>query len=458
MPDHAFIWEGLHALGKWPVGSVVIHRVEPGRWVFSPATVEGIDKLHQSLEPLPARHITQLSLIEDAGGQIMDLVGPTFARTYWWQWGILLLAIFVALAAGKLVQLGLRSSAQSLHQRGWTVRAAVLRDLSSPLSLAILALGLLLGMGFIHMKEDVRDFAHRVLAFLFLIAAGWFLYNLIELVDIWLRHITGKTDSKLDDMIAPLVRKTLRIFLVIVFVIVALQNIFELNITGFLASLGIAGLAISLAAQDSVKNLFGSLTVFFDKPFAVGDVIVFDGVTGTVEEIGFRSTRIRTFSGHLVTVPNMKFIDSKVENITARTSIRREMNITITYDTPPEKIETAVQLLRDVLHDPQIVRDGRFDMEEQPPRVAFNEFNDASLNIRAYYWYQLAGDKDRTFFTYLEHAQQVNLKLFSVYDEAGIEFAFPTQTLYLAGDPQRQLTVRLDQGDRRGDREARAYT
>lgn len=113
--------------------------------------------------------------------------------------------------------------------------------------------------------------------------------------------------------------------------------------------LGIAGLAVSLAAQDSIKNLFGSVTIFIDNPFSVGDRIVFSGTDGFVEEIGFRSTRIRTLTGHLVTVPNMKFIDEAVENITARPYIRRTMNMTITYDTPPDKIEQAVQIIRDLL-------------------------------------------------------------------------------------------------------------
>ena len=119
------------------------------------------------------------------------------------------------------------------------------------------------------------------------------------------------------------------------------------------------------------------------------------------------------------------------------------MDVTITYDTPPGKIQEAVEILRAVLTDPQVVEEGRFNMEENPPRISFNELNSDSLNIRAYYWYQMAADPDRGFFTFLEHAQVVNLKLFHAYEEAGIDFAFPTQTLYLAGDPQRKLRVEV---------------
>ncbi|NJL30619.1 MAG: mechanosensitive ion channel family protein [Phycisphaerales bacterium] len=195
----------------------------------------------------------------------------------------------------------------------------------------------------IHLESGLFDFTLRIVKFLYLLALGWFLYNLVDVLDLWLTDITAKTDSKLDDMLVPLVRKTLRIFLILVFSLVVAQNVFGLNITGWLAGLGIAGLAVSLAAQDSIKNLFGSITVFFDRPFSVGDFINFEGQDAVVEEIGFRSTRMRTLDGHLVSVPNMKFIDGSVRNISERESMRRVLDVTITYDTPPEKIQRAIQ-------------------------------------------------------------------------------------------------------------------
>lgn len=386
--------------------------------------------------------------IEGVAVQIRDVLGETFEKTSWWQWGALLAWIFAGLLVGKIVQSILRGVAKRLRDRGWIVRSTVFENAASPASLVLFTIGLQagllgsqIGVPSIHLGDELAVFATQIVTLLYLVALGWFLFNLVDLVDVAMRHLTSKTESKLDDMVAPLLRKSLRIFLIIVFTIVVLQEVFELNVTGFLAGLGIAGLAISLAAQDSVKNLFGSLTVFFDKPFAVGDFITFDGYTGTVEEIGFRSTRIRMVSGHLVTVPNMKFTDQNVENISARPSIRREMNVTITYDTPPEKIEQAVQIVREVLNDPEVVAVGRFNLEDNAPKVAFNELNADSLNIRAYYWYIIGGDPDRGFFTYLEHAQIVNMKLFRRFAEAGIDFAFPSQTLYLAGDPGRELAV-----------------
>jgi len=253
----------------------------------------------------------------------------------------------------------------------------------------------MVGLQFIHMDDGLRELVNKVITFLMTMAVGWFLFNLVDVIDAVLQHLVAKTESKLDDQIVPLIRKTLRIFLVIVFTLGVARHIFDLDITGWLAGLGIAGLAVSLAAQDSIKNLFDSITAFFDKLFVIVDFVVFSGFRGKVEEIGFRSTRLRLLSRHLVTIPNMKFIDNDVGNISSRPYIRRDMNVTITYDTPSQNIDQAVQILTDILHAPEVVEQGKFDMDNYPPKIAFNELNADSRNIRALYWHQMAGDPAR---------------------------------------------------------------
>jgi len=448
---HEWVYEELKAFGKWPAGTIAFEKSGPDRWVFSFETVLTAHLLAESLAPLPPRHEAPIS--DDAEtDNIVGKLGPTFERTALWQWGVLLVAIFAGLVCGKLTSVSLRGAATRLDKREWEVRAAIFNDLASPASLALLSVGLMIGLGFVHMSEPVREFSNRVVLFLFVFAFGWWCYNLIDVVEIMLIRLTSKTETKLDDMVVPLIRKTLRIFLVIVYSLFVAQNIFGANITGWLAGLGIAGLAVSLAAQDSVKNLFGSLTVFFDRPFFVEDRIKFGGYDGVVEEIGFRSTRIRTLDGHLVSVPNMKFIDNEVENVAARPYIKRVMNITITYDTSPEKIDEALQIVKDIINKPEYTE--AFDMEDRPPRVYFNDLNADSLNIILIYWYMLDEEAERDWFGSLAFAEKFNTELFVKYGDAGIEFAFPTQTLYLAGDPARQLNVKMIGGN--GD--GKAYT
>ena len=372
---------------------------------------------------------------------LMRNVGPTFEKTSVYGWLGLFGGILAGLIVGKLVSFILKSTGGRLQGRGLQVPGLVIQDAANPLSLTLFAFGLAAGLAVVYMEDPVRDFSLSIIVVMHYLAMGWFLYNLVDIIELALIKVTSKTETKLDDMMVPMIRKALRIFLVVVFTLFVANSAFGVDITAWLAGLGLAGLAISLAAQDSIKNLFGSLMILLDHPFMVDDFIRFDGEVGKVEEIGFRSTKIRLLSGHLITMPNMKFIDNKVENITARPYIRRQMDVTITYDTPPEKIDEAVTILKQILSDEQVIREGRFNMEDNAPKVSFNELNADSLNIRGYYWYQMDGDPDRGFFSYLEHCELVNRKLFRRYADAGIEFAFPTQTLYLAGDPARQLGV-----------------
>jgi MscS family membrane protein len=172
--------------------------------------------------------------------------------------------------------------------------------------------------------------------------------------------------------------------------------------------------------------------IMLDKPFEVGQRIIVEGTDGMVENIGFRSTRVRTLTGHLVTVPNEKMAASKIENIGRRPSIRRLTNITITYDTPPDKIERAVDIIRGILENHEGMH------PEFPPRVYFNEFNDSSLNIMMIYWYF-----PPNYWDFVAFSQRTNLQIMRAFEAEGIEFAFPTTTTYLAHDERRPLHIQL---------------
>jgi MscS family membrane protein len=436
---------------------IVLKRQPDNTWLFSEQTVQDIPALAANLEAL------QPQSAQDQLAQVVDWLGPTFERTEWQSWGAFLMALLGGLLLGKVVQWLANRVAGGLEQKEKGARATVFRSAANPASLALLTLGLTIGTQFIYTQGRVAGFLFSLQQLLYTLAVGWFLYNLVDVVEFALRRAIehanqrkaqkrsrkkSATDGNVNEMIIPLIRKTLRIVVAIILLLTIANNVFGWNITGLIAGLGVAGLAISLAAQESVKNVFGSLTVFFDKPFVLGDFITFGSYTGIVEDIGFRSTRLRLLNGNLVTVPNMKFIDGDIENIGARPYIRRVMDITITYDTPPAKIEEAVQIVKDLLNkDEEIVQQGQFDMNEFPPRIAFDGLNSDSLNIKAYYWYQLNRDPNRGYWTYLDHCELVNRKVVERFEAAGIEFAFPTQTLYLAGDQQRQLDVNVHQAN-----------
>jgi MscS family membrane protein len=231
-----------------------------------------------------------------------------------------------------------------------------------------------------------------------------------------------------------------------------------------LASVGIGGLAVAPAARPTLENIIGSFMIFLDKPYRVGQRVTVMGHNGTVESIGLRSTKIRLLTGHLTSIPNQQMANAEVENIGRRPHIRRVLNVTITYDTPPEKISRAVEIVREILALPETAASeteitkgaekiayptaATGEAENQPhpnepinhpdfpPRVYFNEMNADSLNIIVIYWYH-----PPEYWDYLEHAQWINIQIKERFNAEGIDFAFPTQTLHMAGDDKRPLTV-----------------
>jgi len=214
-----------------------------------------------------------------------------------------------------------------------------------------------------------------------------------------------------------------------------IQQVSGRSITTILAGLGVGSLAIALAGQDTIKNFFGSLVILTDKPFEIGERIVVDNFDGPVESIGFRSTRIRTLDGHQVTIPNSEMVNKSVRNIGRRPYIRRLSNITVTYDTPPAKMRMAVAIIEEILTNHEGMN------ADFPPRVYFDGFNDTSLNIMMIYWYH-----PPDYWKYMQFCESVNLRILERFNEEGIDFAFPTQTIYLANDDKRQMALRLLSG------------
>ncbi len=358
----------------------------------------------------------------------------------WMEWVVPILAVFLGLVAGRVSSAVLKSLARRCEARGWTVQEQLFTGLVSPASVALFAVGLAVAAANVHALEAWHPFWQKTVLLLFCIAVLWYASNLVFAVELLIRRLTPGVESAVHRSLGPLVRKTLRAVLWIIGVLFILNSVFDQDIGALLAGLGIAGLAVSLAAQDSLKNLFGSVTIVLDRPFQIGERIVYSGYDGVIEEIGLRSTKLRTLTGHVVTIPNAKIVNDPVENIGQRPSIRRIMNVTITYDTPLEKITQAVQIIRDILEEEELREPIHpvINGDEFPPRVYFNDYNAESLNVFVIYWYA-----PPAYWDYLEHAQKLNLRIFEEYEKAGIEFAFPTQTIYLARDAKRQLAIEM---------------
>ena len=201
-------------------------------------------------------------------------------------WLILLFSILAAIALGRVLTFALQRIATRLEKRGWRAYAEVFSGLCSPASLAVFALGMTFGLLDLQMGDLLREFSRRILILLYTISAFWYAFNAVSALEVALKRITKRTETALDDDLVPVIRKALRTFIVIIGTLFTLSNVFNRDIGAWLAGFGIAGLAVSLAAQDSLKNLFGSLTILFDRPFTVGQRIKFHSFDGVVE-VGF---------------------------------------------------------------------------------------------------------------------------------------------------------------------------
>ncbi len=237
--------------------------------------------------------------------------------------------------------------------------------------------------------------------------------------------LAERTESTLDDQLVPLVRKILKTFVVIVGAIFILDNL-EFDITGLIAGISIGGLAFALAAQDTIKNFFGSLMIFVDRPFQVGDWITSGDVDGTVEEVGFRSTRIRTFRNSLMYIPNGVITNQTIDNHGLRKYRRFFTHISLTYDTPPDLIQTFVDGLKKIV---DLHPKTRKDFYE----IHFNEMGASSLNVMFYIFFDVP-----TWSEELHARHEVLLSVVELAEELGVNFAFPTQTLHVETFPEKK--------------------
>lgn len=255
--------------------------------------------------------------------------------------------------------------------------------------------------------------------------------RLIDIVFDLLVDRLDKMDQESTIVLLRPVKNVSKVVIVIFAVILWLDNI-GFDVGAILAGLGVGGLAVALAAQDTLKNFLGSIMILLDRPYHVGQRIVVKGHDGVVEEIGLRSTKMRLLTGHQTTVPNEEMAKEDIENIGRRPHIRRLTNIAITYDTPPDKVEKALKIIRDILDDHEGMD------PEFPLRVYFNEFNPASLNILVLYWYH-----PPDYWGFLAFNGRVNLQIMQEFKKEGIKFAFPTTTTFLTQEDGEPLHISL---------------
>jgi MscS family membrane protein len=331
-------------------------------------------------------------------------------------WALALLIIIGALVVGKFLYWVFSGVLRKLTSKTKTKFDDIILDMiEEPIVFAITVAGIWFGLKQLILPEALQLGVANSLQFLIVLSVTWLIARLLEsLFTHLLVPMADKSQNDLDDQLLPIVRKGVKSAVWILGVIVALNNA-GYEVGAVIAGLGIGGLALAMAAKDTVSNVFGGFTIFTDRPFSLKDRVRVDGFDGTIEEIGIRSTRLRTLSGTLVTIPNATFSGNSVENVSQEPFRKVVLNLGLTYDTKPEDMEKAISLLREI-------KEAADDVEEKVI-IGFNGFGDFAMNILLIYYVTKGA-------SIIDTQTKINLEILKRFNEEGLEFAFPTQTLY----------------------------
>lgn len=268
---------------------------------------------------------------------------------------------------------------------------------------------------FPYIDQDSELFLNLIRAAIICLIS-WGLYNLASSTSIIFESINKRTKFVLDDILVPFISKSLRLIIIAITITVILE-IFDYSISGFIAGLGLGGLAFALAAQDALSNLFGGFVILTERPFSIGDWILTPSVEGTVEDITFRSTKVRTFAQALVTVPNSTLANEPITNWSKMGKRRISTNLRITYDTPTDKIKSVVQQINDLLRNhPGVHQETIF--------VTFDEYKDNGVDIMLYYF-----TKTTIWGEYLAVKEEINFKIMDILEKEGVSIAIPSRKI-----------------------------
>lgn len=254
---------------------------------------------------------------------------------------------------------------------------------------------------------------------LLIIVLTWIVLRIVEYVGLVLADKALDTDDTSDDQLVAFFKELAKFGVVVLAVFIVLGAIFKVNIAALVTGLGLGGLAIALAAQETLSNLLGSFIIFIDKPFKAGELISVDGITGTVEKVGFRSTRIRTLDKSLVTVPNKKLIDNPLNNITLSSFRRVKFQIGVLYGTSHNQLAQICEQIKTYLVSHEEI--------DEDVLVKFDEYGASSLNIMVLFFV-----KTNDWDIMMRVKEDVNFKIMEIVENNGTEFAFPTRTIHIS--------------------------
>ena len=291
-------------------------------------------------------------------------------------------------------------------------------SLEAPVKFAIILLGIWIAIHRLVYPDSFVKVVDNAYSILIVLDITWFFGRLFSSL---LQVYWGKQSNGQANKMMPIIKRTILVIVWLIGIVMALSNV-GVNISALLGTLGIGGIAFALAAQDTVKNVFGTFTILTDKPFSIGDTIRVDSYEGTVVDVGVRSTKIMNYDKRIITFPNYKITDTSIVNISSEPMRRVVLNLGLTYDTTSEKMKEALELLKSIPKRVENVSSNPSDIV-----AVFTEYSDSALVIMYIYFIEKQGD-------ILGVTSNMNMEILAAFNKAGLNLAFPTRTVYIQKD------------------------
>jgi MscS family membrane protein len=362
-----------------------------------------------------------MNVLNQILGDFQEVMNYPFLHNEVWRWIVLGSVVVVSLVVGKLAAGILRRQARRAGASERVGAAALLlRNAAGPAALLILAIGLYACLSFVKLgsPETIQQgkaydwFWRAVCDTLVVLAVSWFVYLSVNLLEFYMRRYAQRRQTPLANQLAPLVRKALRVAVLLVAGLLIANNIFNWNISALLAGLGIGGLAIALAAQTALSNFIGSIVIFADRPFHLGDWVKISSISGIVEDVGFRSTQISTADGELVTIPNATVANEVITNYSRRSWLRRAFYINVPYDSAAANVPAVIEIVESMLKE----RAGELE-KTQRPQVCAGDF--CAAGVVVFVSYCLAGTD---WWQFQKFNHDFNLEMIHLFKERGITY------------------------------------
>ena len=347
--------------------------------------------------------------------KFMDIMNYTVLNLPLYKFVIAFIVFFLFLFARKIFTLTIVKTAKVFVGKTKTdIDDKILNSLVKPLDFLFIIFGLHIASIVLSIDTYMITFTKGMMIF----SMFWFLYNIIIAFE---KDILKLFNKRVSQEIGIFLTKSLKVFVVALGVVAVLQN-FGINVSAFIASLGLGGLAFALAAKDTAANLFGGFAILTDNIFKIGDWIKVGSVEGIVEDMGMRTTKIRAFDKRLIVMPNATIANSAVDNFSRRDRRRINMRIGLTYSTTPAQMQNILKEVREMLANHPMIH-------KEPLFVYFDQFEDSSLSLFFYLF-----TKTAVWEEYLKIREDINLKIIDIVEKNGSSFAFPSQSIYFENE------------------------